>query len=76
MKKFFPILVLVAALSLAIVAAYYSVFGISKLFSSQSEAVIIMAGILEASKLITASYLEKYWGVINWVRKTYLTLAV
>ena len=76
MKKFFPILVLIAALSLAIVAAYYSVFGISKLFSSQAEAVIIMAGILEASKLITASYLEKYWKVINWIRKTYLTLAV
>jgi len=55
MKKFFPILVLAAALSLAIVAAYYSVFGISKLFSSQAEAVMIMAGILEASKLITAS---------------------
>ena len=76
MKKSFPVLVLVAALSLAIVAAYYSVFGISKLFSSQAEAVIIMAGILEASKLITASYLEKYWKVINWIRKIYLTLAV
>jgi len=76
MKKFFPILVLAAALSLAIVAAYYSVFGISKLFSSQAEAVMIMAGILEASKLITASYLEKYWKTINWIRKTYLTSAV
>ena len=76
MKKFFPILVLIAALSLATVAAYYSVFGISKLFSSQAGAVIIMAGILEASKLITASYLEKYWKVINWIRKTYLTLAL
>jgi cell division protein FtsB len=76
MKKFFPILVLIAALSLATVAAYYSVFGISKLFSSQAKSVIIMAGILEVSKLITASYLEKYWKVINWIRKTYLTLAV
>ena len=76
MKKFFPILVLIAALSLATVAAYYSVFGISKLFSSQAKAVIIMAGILEVSKLITASYLEKYWKVINWIRKTYLTLAL
>ena len=49
-----------AALSLAAVAAYYSVFGISKLFSSQASAVILMAGILEASKLITASYLERF----------------
>jgi hypothetical protein len=76
MKRFFPILILIAALLLATVAAYYSVFGISKLFSSQAKAVIIMAGILEVSKLITASYLEKYWKVINWIRKTYLTLAL
>ena len=76
MKKLFPILVLISALSLATVAAYYSVFGISKLFSSQAEAVILMAGILEVSKLITASYLDHYWKTINWIRKTYLTSAL
>ena len=76
MKKFFPILILTAALSLATVAAYYSVFGISKLFSSQASAVILMAGILEVSKLITASYLERFWGTIHWLRKTYLITAL
>ncbi len=76
MKKFFPILIFVAALSLATVAAYYSVFGISKLFSSQASAVILMAGILEASKLITASYLERFWKTIHWLRKTYLISAL
>ena len=76
MKKFFPILIFIAALSLATVAAYYSVFGISKLFSSQATAVIIMAGILEASKLITASYLERFWKTIHWLRKTYLITAL
>jgi hypothetical protein len=76
MKKFFPILILIAALSLATIAAYYSVFGISKLFSSQATAVIIMAGILEASKLITASYLERFWKTIHWLRKTYLITAL
>ena len=76
MKKFFPLLVLTSALALATVAAYYSVFGISKLFSSQAQAVILMAGILEASKLITASYLERYWNIINWFRKVYLVLAL
>ena len=76
MKRFFPILILTAALSLATVAAYYSVFGISKLFSSQASAVILMAAILEASKLITASYLERFWKTIHWVRKTYLISAL
>ena len=35
-----------------------------------------MAGILEASKLITASYLEKFWKTIHWLKKTYLTVAL
>jgi len=76
MKRFFPILILIAALSLATVAAYYSVFGISKLFSSQASAVILMAAILEVSKLITASYLERFWETIHWLRKTYLITAL
>ena len=75
-SKLFPLLVLLTALALAATAAYYSVFGISKLFSAQSAAVIVMAGILEVSKLVTASYLDRYWGVINWIRKTYLSIAV
>ena len=76
MKRFFPILILTAALSLATVAAYYSVFGISKLFSSQANAVILMAAILEVSKLITASYLERFWKTIHWLRKIYLITAL
>ena len=77
MKRYFlPVLVLVAALSLAATAAYYSVFGISKLFSAQAWAVVVMAGILEASKLITAAYLERYWKTIHWIRKTYFVIAM
>jgi len=75
-RYFLPILVLVAALSLAATAAYYSVFGISKLFSAQVTAVVIMAGILETSKLITAAYLERFWKKIHWIRKAYLLVAM
>ena len=35
-----------------------------------------MAAILEASKLITASYLERFWKTIHWLRKTYLITAL
>ena len=75
-KKLFPYIVLIAALSLACSAAYYSVFGISKLFSAQALAVAIMAGTLEASKLIAATYLHRYWKQINYLLKIYLTTAV
>lgn len=76
MKRSFPYLVLIAALALASSAAYYSVYGISKLFSAQATAVAIMAGTLEASKLIAATYLHRYWKKINFLFKFYLTTAV
>lgn len=76
MKKYFPYLVLISALALAVCAAYYSVYGLSKLFSAQAFAVIIMASILEGSKLVTATYLHRYWKKLNILLKSYLTIAV
>ena len=76
MAKRFPYIVLAAAFSLAASAAYYSVFGLSKLFSSQATAVIILASTLEISKLISASYLHRYWSQITIMMRVYLTTAV
>ena len=76
MKHVFPYIVLSASLGLAGTAAYYSVFGLSKLFSAQATAVIIMASILEVSKLITASYLHRQWKSISALLKSYLVTAV
>lgn len=76
MKRIFPYIVLLASLMLAAVAAWYSIFGLSKLFSSQATAVIIMASILETSKLISASYLHRYWSNISYLMRTYLIAAV
>jgi len=76
MKRVFPYLVFISAIALASSAAYYSVYGISKLFSAQAVAVAIMAGTLEVSKLIAATYLHRYWKKINFLFKLYLTSAV
>ena len=76
MKWIFPYIVLLTSFGLAGTAAYYSVFGLSKLFSSQATAVIVMASILEGSKLITASYLHRHWKSITFLLKTYLVTAV
>lgn len=76
MTKQFPYIVLAAAFSLAASAAYYSVFGLSKLFASQATAVIVLASTLEISKLITASYLHRYWYEITKLMRIYLTTAV
>ncbi len=76
MNQFFSYLTLSIALILASIAAYYSVFGLSKLFSSQATAVIIMASALETAKLITASYLHRFWENVKWLSKAYLISAL
>jgi hypothetical protein len=70
----FPILVAISALALAGAAAFFSVTGLSKLFGGAQGAVIIMASSLEFAKIITASFLHRYWKTIDWKLKTYLTI--
>ena len=75
-RGMFPFLVGFSALSVSGSAAFYSVFGLSKLFAGASTEVIIMAGSLEIAKLVTASLLYQYWDTINKFLKYYLSVAV
>tara|TARA_R110000824_G_scaffold12540_1_gene55112 strand:+ start:4448 stop:5926 length:1479 start_codon:yes stop_codon:yes gene_type:complete len=75
-KRLFPFIVALAALSVAGSAAFYSVFGLSKLFAGASTQVIIMAGSLEFAKLVVASLLYQYWDTINKWLRSYLAIAV
>ena len=75
-SKSFPYLVGISALSVAGSAAFYSVYGLSKLFAGAQLAVIIMAGSLEFAKLVTASFLYRYWDRINSFMKTYMIVGV
>ena len=74
-KGFLPFLIGFSALSVSGSAAFYSVFGLSKLFAGASTEVIIMAGSLEIAKLVTASLLYQYWSEINKYLRFYLTIA-
>ena len=75
-SKYFPTLVGLSALSIAGSAAFFSVFGLSKLFAGATTAVIIMAGSLEFGKLVGASFLYRYWDKITSLHKFYMTTAV
>jgi hypothetical protein len=74
--RLFPFMIGLAALAVSGSAAFYSVFGLSKLFAGASLQVIIMAGSLEFAKLVCASLLYQYWGTINKWLRTYLSVAV
>ncbi len=74
--KNFTTLIGVSALLVAGSAAFFSVFGLSKLFSGAELSVIIMAGSLEFSKLVAASFLYQYWYSASKILKTYLGIGV
>ena len=75
MKKTLPYLIALSALSVSASAAFYSVYGLSKLFAGASTQVIIMAGALEVSKLIISSLLYQYWETINKFLRIYFVVA-
>jgi hypothetical protein len=64
------------ALAISGVAAWYSIAGLVAIFSGASTAIIIMGGVLEAGKLVTASWLYRNWKQVPFLLKTYLTTAV
>jgi len=74
-KRLFPLLITLSALAVSASAAFYSVFGLSKLFAGAANEVIIMAGSLEFAKLVVASLLYQYWGTINKWLRSYLMVA-
>lgn len=77
MKKWlFTILIFLSALSLSFSSGYYSIFGLSKLFSKEASAVIIMATSLEFSKIVIASALHSYWNTLSKLIKIYLISAL
>ena len=75
-KQILPWLILACALGLSGTAAYYSIIGLSLLFSSIAIPVIIMASFLEVSKIIIASLLHSYWKGLNVILRGYLTASL
>lgn len=74
-SKLFAWVVALTALLVSSSAAYYSVYGISKMFAGAATNVMIMAGSLEFSKLVIATLLHNYWNKLNKILRTYLTIA-
>ena len=70
------ILVLITALSISAVAIYYSIAGLVAIFAAAAIPIMIMGGVLEIGKLVTAVWLHRYWSQAKWWLKYYLATAV
>ena len=73
---FFAILTLISALGISAVAAWYSIIGLSTLFSGAVTAIIIMGIALEVGKLVSASWLYRNWQICNFFLRYYLLFAI
>lgn len=76
MFMWFGILTLLTALTIAGVAAWFSIAGLMAIFSAAAMPIAVMAGTLEVGKLLTASWLYRYWNDTSIALKIYLSTAV
>jgi len=72
----FPYLILSSALSLAAVAAYFSIIGLTTIFPGVFWSIVIMGGALEVGKLVTAVWLHRNWKKSGKLIKFYLATSV
>jgi len=69
-------LLFAVALSLSALAAYYAVMGLIAIFAAAVIPIALMGSLLEASKLVVASWLYRSWNEIPRLMKTYFTIAL
>lgn len=67
---------IISAILVSTLGAYFSIVGIGALFSGALVAVWLMAGSLEFAKFVLAAYLHQTWKNLNFAIKMYMTFAV
>ena len=67
---------LAVALSLSVIAAWYSIIGLTAIFASAVIPIIVMGTMLEVAKVTVTVWLHEYWHRCRWVMKLYLVPAV
>ena len=70
------LLTFVTSLAIASVAAWYSIIGLTAIFSAAVIPIIIMGVVLEIGKLVAASWVYTYWKETAKLLRAYLVSAV
>jgi len=73
---FLSYLTLAVALSLSVIAAYYSIAGLTAIFAAAVIPIIVMGSILEVGKVVVTLWLHEYWSRCRLLMKAYLVPAV
>jgi hypothetical protein len=72
----FATIILFTAVLLSAVAAWYSIAGLTAIFSAAVIPVIIMGATMELGKVVATVWLHNNWKRINWAFKSYLVPAI
>ena len=67
---------MLVAVTISAIAAWYSVEGLTAIFAAAVVPVIIMGGALEAGKILATVWLHNNWQRISWTYKSYLIPAI
>ena len=73
---FFSYFTLFVALSVSVIAAWYSIIGLTAIFAAAVIPIIIMGAALEVAKITATVWLHQYWDQARWLMKLYLASAV
>ena len=73
---FLNLVALLTAISISTVAAYYSIVGLTAVFSGVFWPIVIMGSALEIGKIVTTVWLHTYWNDIKFFLKAYMSAAV
>ncbi len=68
--------IMIIAITISAIAAWYSVAGLTAIFAAAVTPVIIMGGALEAGKIVATVWLHNNWKRVGWAFKTYLIPAI
>jgi hypothetical protein len=69
-------IVLLVALAISSVAAYYSIIGLTTIFAATFWPVVVMGSVLELGKIVSTIWLRKNWNEANRWLKSYILAAI
>ena len=75
-EKFLAYLALFSGLALSIVAEYYSILGLTSIFSAAVIPVVIMGIALGLGKVTATLWLKQNWNITPWTMRVYLLTAI
>mgnify|MGYP003332635028 CR=1 FL=1 len=75
-SRIFIAILFLAALAISLTSGYFSIVGLMDIFPGGGWSILIMGVALELAKLVTASWVYRYWNTSRLLLKAYFILAV